>query len=62
LINESTNKSINKLIKTSIRSNKNIFISTKFQDKKFDKEFKQIHMTKMIKNNNSDDEDEFAII
>lgn len=57
-----TDESINESIRASIRSNKNILTSTKFQDENFDKEIEQVRTTKMTRNINSDDEDKSVII
>ena len=68
---ESTSESIselaideltNELTRTSTRSNKGILTSTKFKDKNFDKKPRRIHMTKLARNINSDDENESTIM
>jgi len=68
---ESTSESVSELAideltseltRISTRSNKEIFISTKFKDKNFDKKSRQIHMTKLIRNINFNDENKSTMM
>ena len=68
---ESTSESVSELAideltseltRTSTRSNKEIFTSTKFKDKNFDKKSRQIHMTKLIRNINFDDKNKSTMM
>ena len=62
-INESsTSESISEKTRISTRLNKKILISTKFKNENFDKKSERIHMTKLIKNINLDDDDESTIM
>ena len=66
-INESVNELaidelMSELTRISTRSNKEIFTSTKFKDKNFDKKSRQIHMTKLIRNINFDDKNKSTMM